>query len=80
MIGGGCGTLNELTIAYADGRPVVILRGSGGWSDKLEPVLYEGQYMDERKTVPIQFGDTPEDVVDKAFAAAKSGGRPGQHI
>jgi hypothetical protein len=36
--------------------------------------------MDERKTVPIQFGDTPEDVVDKAFAAAKSGGRPGQHI
>src|SRR4030081_2934714 len=30
MIGGGCGTLNELTIAYADGRPVIILRGSGG--------------------------------------------------
>jgi len=80
MIGGGCGTLNELTIAYADGRPVVILRGSGGWSDKLEPVLYDGQYMDERRTVPIQFGDTPEEVVDKAFAAAKSGGRPGQHI
>jgi uncharacterized protein (TIGR00725 family) len=80
MIGGGCGTLNELTIAYADGRPVVILRGSGGWSDKLEPVLYDRQYMDERKTVPIQFGDTPEEVVDKAFAAAKSGGRPGQHI
>ena len=23
MIGGGCGTLNELTIAYAEGRPVV---------------------------------------------------------
>jgi uncharacterized protein (TIGR00725 family) len=80
MIGGGCGTLNELTIAYADGRPVVILRGSGGWSDKLEPVLYDGQYMDERKTVPIQFGDTPADVVEKAFAAAKSGGLPGQHI
>ena len=32
MIGGSCGTLNELTIAYAEARPVVILRGSGGWA------------------------------------------------
>src|SRR5277367_1097810 len=47
MIGGGCGTLNELTVAYADGRPVTILRGSGGWSDRLAPVLYDGQFLDE---------------------------------
>ena len=80
MIGGGCGTLNELTIAYADGRPAVILQGSGGWSDKLQPVLYDGQYLDERRTVPVQFGKTPEEVVERAFTAAKSGGRPGQHI
>jgi hypothetical protein len=80
MIGGGCGTLNELTIAYADGRPVVVLRGSGGWSDRIEPVLYEGRYLDERKTIAVTFADTPEDVVALAFAAAKSGGSPGQHI
>jgi uncharacterized protein (TIGR00725 family) len=80
MIGGGCGTLNELTIAYADGKPVVVLRGSGGWSDKIEAVLYEGRYLDERHTVPVEFADTAEEAVTMAFAAAKSGGRPGQHI
>ena len=80
MIGGGCGTLNELTIAYADGRPVVILQGSGGWSDRLAPVLYDGQFLDERRTVPVQFGRTAAEVVDLAFAAARSESRPGQHI
>jgi uncharacterized protein (TIGR00725 family) len=80
MIGGGCGTLNELTVAYAEGRPVVVLRGSGGWSDRIEQVLYEGHYLDERKTVAVSFADSPADVVALAFAGAKSGGRPGQHI
>ncbi len=80
MIGGGCGTLNELTVAYADGRPVVVLRGSGGWSDRIAPVLYDGRYLDERRTVEILFGDTPAAVVDLAFAAAEAGGQPGQHI
>jgi uncharacterized protein (TIGR00725 family) len=80
MIGGGCGTLNELTVAYAEGRPVVILRGSGGWSDRIESVLYDGRYLDERKTVAISFADSPAEAVEKALAGAKSGGRPGQHI
>src|SRR6202453_2882654 len=80
MIGGGCGTLNELTIAYADGRPVVVLRGSGGWSDRIEGVLYEGQYLDERRTAPVEFADTPEAAVEKAFAGARSAPRPGQQI
>jgi uncharacterized protein (TIGR00725 family) len=70
MIGGGCGTLNELTISYAEGRPVIILRGSGGWADRIEPVLYDGHYLDDRKTVSIDFADTPAEVVDKAFARA----------
>ena len=73
MIGGGCGTLNELTISYAEGRPVVILRGSGGWADRIEPVLYDGHYLDDRKTVSIDFADTPAEVVDKAFARAGAG-------
>src|SRR5271168_698302 len=80
MIGGGCGTLNELTIAYAEGRPVVVLRGSGGWSDRIEEALYEGQYLDERKTVVVSFADSPEEAAAMAFAGAKAGSRPGQHI
>jgi hypothetical protein len=59
---------------------VVILRGSGGWSDRIEGSLYDGHYLDERKTVPIEFADTPDAVVGKAFAAAQGPARPGQHI
>ena len=70
MIGGGCGTLNELTISYAEARPVVVLRGSGGWADRIEAVLYDGHYLDDRKTVSIDFGDTPEEVVAMAFERA----------
>ena len=49
MVGGSTGTLNELTIAYAEARPVVILRGSGGWADRIEGVLHQGKYLDERE-------------------------------
>ena len=48
MVGGSVGTLNELTIAYAEARPVVILRGSGGWADKIGGVLHDARYLDER--------------------------------
>jgi len=75
MIGGGCGTLNELTISYAEARPVVVLRNSGGWADRIEGVLYEGRYLDDRKTIAIDFGDSPAEVVELAFARA--GLRPG---
>jgi hypothetical protein len=58
----------------------VVLRGSGGWSERIEGVLYEGQYLDERRTAPVEFADTPGSAVDKAFAGARSAPRPGQHI
>jgi uncharacterized protein (TIGR00725 family) len=70
MIGGGCGTLNELTISYAEARPIVVLRGSGGWADRIEPVLYDGRYLDDRKTVAIDFAETPREAVEKAFERA----------
>jgi len=70
MVGGSTGTLNELTIAYAEARPVVILRGSGGWSDRIAPVLHKGCFLDERETVEISFADTPEEAVETAFRRA----------
>ena len=70
MVGGSTGTLNELTIAYAEARPVVILRGSGGWADRIEGVLHQGKYLDERETIEIAFADTPEAAVDRAYALA----------
>jgi uncharacterized protein (TIGR00725 family) len=80
MIGGGSGTLNELTIAYSAGRPVVVLRGTGGWSDRIEAALFENRWVDERRTVEVTFADTAQEAVEKAFALAATGSRPGQHI
>lgn len=71
MIGGSCGTLNELTIAYAEARPVVILEGSGGWSDRILPMLHKGRYLDERCTVDIARARTPEEATDMAFRLAE---------
>ncbi len=70
MVGGSTGTLNELTIAYAEARPVVILEGSGGWADKIRPVLHAGRYLDERETVEICFAATPEEAVATAWRLA----------
>ena len=70
MVGGSTGTLNELTIAYAEARPVVILEGSGGWADRIRGVLHKGRYLDERETVEITFAATPDEAVARAFALA----------
>ncbi len=34
-VGGGAGTLSELCLAWIHGRPIYVLQGSGGWSDRL---------------------------------------------
>ncbi len=70
MVGGSTGTLNELTIAYAEARPVVILEGSGGWADRIRGVLHDGRFLDERETVEIAFAATPGEAVEKAWALA----------
>ncbi|MBA3797052.1 MAG: TIGR00725 family protein, partial [Chloroflexi bacterium] len=68
MIGGGAGTLMELAIAYQVGRPVVILRGTGGWADRIGQGLVDGRFLDERRIVEIRFADTPEEAVATAYA------------
>ncbi len=50
-VGGGSGTLNEITVAYQKKIPVFVMKGTGGWSDKLAD-----QYLDDRyKTDPKRF-------------------------
>ena len=41
--GGGSGTLNEMTIAYQKKIPIFVMKGTGGWADKLAD-----QYIDDR--------------------------------
>lgn len=50
-IGGGSGTLNEITVAYQKKIPIFVMKGTGGWADKLAD-----QYLDDRyKTDPKRF-------------------------
>jgi uncharacterized protein (TIGR00725 family) len=70
VIGGGVGTLNEITLAYDAAVPVVVLEGTGGWSDRLRETLYDGAYLDERRVLPISFASSPAEAVATAVARA----------
>jgi len=70
MIGGGVGTLNELTVAYDAGVPVVALEGHGGWSDRLRDTLYDGCYLDERRAVAVSYASSPDEAVSIALERA----------
>jgi len=65
-IAGGSGTLSEITIAYQLNIPIVVIKGTGGWSEKLA-----NTYLDERKRLKIEAVNTPEDAVELALKLAK---------
>lgn len=65
-IGGGSGTLTEIAIAYQANIPVVVLKGSGGWSEKLA-----GQYLDARKRIRVTAAENPKKAVALATRLAK---------
>ncbi len=47
-LGGGSGTLTEMLVAYQAGIPIVAIKNSGGWSDKLA-----NSFLDNRKRLKI---------------------------
>lgn len=57
-ISGGSGTLTEMAIAYQANIPIVAMKNTGGWSDKLA-----NQYLDDRKRIKVQSIDTAEEAV-----------------
>jgi uncharacterized protein (TIGR00725 family) len=72
MISGGIGTLNELTVAYED-KPTVILEGTGGWSDRIREIAYDGKHLDEARRATLHFAKTPAEAVDLALRLARGG-------
>ncbi len=66
IIGGGAGTLQEITLAYRNNKPVIALTGSGGWADKVA-----GTYLDARKRLRVQGARTPTEAVRKALKLAR---------
>lgn len=63
IVGGGIGTLNELTIAYDEGRPIGIVTNSGGISNAVPHIVEE---LCKRKIPPnMVFDDDPIRLIDK---------------
>ena len=65
-INGGSGTLTEMVIAYQANIPIITIKGSGGWSEKLA-----GEYIDARKRIKIEVADDPEKAVELAISLSK---------
>ncbi len=69
IISGGIGTLNELTIAYDEGRSIGIITNSGGISNSV-PFVIEG--LCKRKIPPnMVFDDDPKKLLDKLEAVMR---------
>lgn len=61
-LSGGSGTLTEIAIAYQANIPVIALKRTGGWSERLA-----NQYLDDRKRVKIETANTAKEAVEKAI-------------
>lgn len=68
MVGGGNGTLGELSTAYLNHKPVVILEPSGGWAGKVRTMAYEEAFLDERKTIKLDYAQTVQEALDIALS------------
>ncbi len=59
-LGGGAGTLQELAVAYRMQKPIVLLRGYRGWTDRLSV----RKYLDERKLIAFSCEDSVAAAVE----------------
>lgn len=70
IIGGGIGTLNELTVAYDEGRPIGILTETGGISNSVPHVIED---LCKRKIPPnMVFDADPVKLLDKLETAIRT--------
>lgn len=71
MVGGRIGTLNELTIAIEERKPIGVLLGSGGMTEEVEHVLKAAK----RARTGIIFGHDPAQLVDELIELIEFKGR-----
>ncbi len=48
VCGGGAGTLQEIAVAYRLNKPIILMKKTGGWADRLQD-----EFLDERKKYPL---------------------------
>ncbi len=73
MVGGRNGTLGELSCAYLNKKPTVVVESSGGWAAQIKSIAYEGCYLDDRRNVELSFAQSAKEAVDIAFKSAHTG-------
>lgn len=71
MLGGGNGTLGELSMSYLNRKPAVVLENSGGWAERIREFVYDGHYLDRRANIRIEYALTPREAVLKAVELAR---------
>jgi uncharacterized protein (TIGR00725 family) len=71
MVGGRIGTLNEITIAIEERKPLAVLLGSGGMTEEVEWVLKAAK----RARTNIIFGHDPAPLVDELLGVVASKNR-----
>ena len=68
MVGGRIGTLNELTIAIEERKPIGVLLGSGGMTEEVEWVLKAAK----RQRTGLIFSHDPKELVDNLLEVVQS--------
>ncbi|TYB91493.1 MAG: TIGR00725 family protein [Kosmotoga sp.] len=63
-IGGEIGTLYEIVSAYACGKPVILMRGTGGWTDRITSILIDGKFLDNRRIAPLEQASSLKQLKD----------------
>lgn len=68
VIGGGAGTLQEISVCYRNKVPIIVMEKTFGWAEKILKEIY----LDSRKTVKIISAKSPKDAVNQVIKQAKN--------
>jgi len=60
-LGGEVGTLFEIISAYCYEKPIILFEGTGGWTDRINKVLIDGKYLDNRRLIEVKRVKTIEE-------------------
>lgn len=66
-ISGGSGTMTEMLVAYMNKKPVVVIEGTGGWSDKMA-----NNFFDYRKRSKAVGAKNAREAVEKVISEIKT--------
>ncbi|KAF2956371.1 TIGR00725 family protein [Marinitoga sp. 38H-ov] len=61
-VGGEIGTGIEILGAYANEKPVILIKGTGGWTDRIQNILIDGKYLDNRRLVELYIIENIDDL------------------